>query len=112
MGLKGSGSQPTSTATPTTPRSTPEIFLAVSGSPSQKAATSAVNITVVEFRMAASDAVKCTSAAEISENGTAVLKNPTNNSGNHRPRTFNTRLPAPAQSASATAARPPAPATS
>jgi hypothetical protein len=52
------GSQPTSTATPTIPRITPTTFLIVKGSPIQTAATSAVNSTVVEFRMAAREAVR------------------------------------------------------
>jgi hypothetical protein len=50
-----------------------------------------VNITVVEFRMAAREAVKCISAAEIRENGTAAFMNPRTRNDLHRPRIFGMR---------------------
>src|SRR4028119_821998 len=106
MGLSGSGSQPTSTATPKMPSKMPRIFFGVSGSPIQKAATSAVNSTVVEFRMAAREAVRWTSEAEIKEKGTAVFANPTNNSGPHSPRSFSARRVVAATSTRTSAARP------
>jgi hypothetical protein len=52
------GSHPTSTVTPKIPSTTPKTFLAVKGSPIHTADTTAVNITVVEFRIAASEAVR------------------------------------------------------
>jgi hypothetical protein len=64
------------------------VFLAVRGSPIHTAATIAVNITVVEFRMAAREAVRCISAAEIREKGTAALKNPRKRNDLHRFRIF------------------------
>ena len=63
-------------------------FLAVRASPIHTAATIAVNITVVEFRMAAREAVRCISAAEIREKGTAAFKNPRTRNDLHRPRIF------------------------
>jgi hypothetical protein len=47
-----------------------------------------VNITVVEFRMAAREAVRCISAAEIREKGTAAFKNPRTRNDLHRDRIF------------------------
>ena len=69
--FRGRGSQPTRTVTPKIPMTIPKSFLAVMASPIHTAATIAVNITVVEFSMAAREAVKYISAAEMSEKGTA-----------------------------------------
>jgi hypothetical protein len=51
---------------------TPEIFLEVKGSPIQTAATSAEKSTVVEFRIAAREAVMLVSANAMSEKGIAA----------------------------------------
>jgi hypothetical protein len=80
--------------TPTIPRIIPTTFLAVRVSPIHTAVTIAVNITVVEFRMAAREAVRWISAAEIKEKGTAAFKNPRARNDLHRPRIFGTRLAA------------------
>ena len=63
------GAHPTSTATPTIPSTSPATFLAESASPAQAAATTAPNSGVVEFRIAASEAVRATSDAAMSAMG-------------------------------------------
>ena len=70
------GSQPTSATTPATPSTTPVALPAVKASPVQIAATTAVNSTVVEFRMAASEAVSSISAKAIREKGMAEFTSP------------------------------------
>jgi hypothetical protein len=77
--------------TPKIPRTIPESFLAVRASPIHTAPTIAVNITVVEFSMAAREAVRCISAAEMSEKGTAELKNPSTRNDLHLLRIFGMR---------------------
>ena len=86
------------------PRTTPKILLKVSGSPSQ-APTRTENRTVVEFRIAAREAVISVSANAMSENGIAALNVPTNRNCRHRSRTSGNRPRAKTNGASASAAK-------
>ena len=98
------GSHPTSTVTPTIPSATPASFLAVRASPIHTAATTAVNITVVEFRMAAREAVRFISAALMREKGIATFTAPRSANCFQRLSSFGRRPRRAAHRARATAA--------
>src|SRR5919202_3033157 len=89
--LRAIGVHPTSTATPTIPVTSPITFPFVRDSPIHAAATTAVNSAVVEFRMAAREAVRLISEAAMSEKGIAALQVPSIRNSFQRARSFGRR---------------------